>query len=46
MTDFDKEITSHDWKEVCEVCEIDSKVGNFHTTKRSNLGKFFSDKKQ
>ena len=41
---FGKEMTSHDWKEVLEVKDIDLKVKNFHATLRNQLDKFFPEK--
>ena len=44
ITEFGKVITSHDWKEVLDAPEIDTKVKNFHATLRNNLDKFFPEK--
>ena len=41
IQEFGKEMTKHDWKEVFDVEDVDSKVENFHTYLRNTLDKFF-----
>ena len=44
MNEFGKEITTHEWKEVLDVKDIDLKVQNFHETLRKKINQFVPEK--
>ena len=44
ITEFGKVITSHNWKEVLDVTEIDIKVKHFLATLRNNCDNYFPGK--